>query len=83
MRYLVAKPALLSVIVAIAATSTTSRTLAAAVPTEAALVVAAVHRAAASKNYSELKKLMAPEFTWSFGGDACGTSHRQTDVGEL
>ena len=72
MRHLVARPVLLpalATVAIVAATSPLSHALAAEVPTGAMRAVSAVHRAAASRNYPKLKKLMAPEFTWSFGGD--------------
>lgn len=43
--------------------------LAAEIPPEATKVIGQVHKAAESKNYPKLRSFMAPEFTWSFGGD--------------
>jgi len=41
-----------------------------AVPAAAVKVIYRVHQAAAVRDVSALEKLMVPEFTWSFGGDA-------------
>jgi len=40
------------------------------IPTAAGAVIAAVHRAAAAKDYEGLRRHMVAEFNWSFGGDA-------------
>jgi hypothetical protein len=38
-------------------------------PTEAQVVIRSVRTAAKTKDFAALRKLMVPEFTWSFGGD--------------
>jgi hypothetical protein len=40
-----------------------------ALPADAWKVIQQVDRAAAAKNWSQLRSLMADDFTWSFGGD--------------
>ncbi|MBB3121003.1 hypothetical protein [Pseudoduganella violacea] len=39
------------------------------IPAEAHLIIQKVRAAAKRKDFSTLRKLMVPEFTWSFGGD--------------
>jgi hypothetical protein len=40
-----------------------------ALPADAWKVIQQVDRAAAAKNWGQLRSLMADDFTWSFGGD--------------
>ena len=40
------------------------------IPSEAKTVIERVHRAAVAKDFDSLREYMAPEFNWSFGGDA-------------
>lgn len=39
------------------------------IPDDAKAVIRSVRIAAKAKDYAALKRLMVPEFTWSFGGD--------------
>ena len=62
-------PIPLACLVTSAACAVSPQTSAGEIPANAAVVVAAVNKAASAKNYVALKKMMAPEFTWSFSGD--------------